>query len=419
MSALKDIAARFGATVSGSDVRTGGHDKNNITGKDLVVYSGAIPDDNEELSYARKLGVPTTERSEFLALIAGFFDKTIAVAGCHGKTTTTAMLGETLAVLNPTVHLGGEYKFGYEPGENLFVTEACEYRRSFLALKPDVAVITNVDFDHPDTYRNTDEVLQAFSVFIQGSRNVIYNGDDPLLKKTVESGTSVGFGSDNDYVVRVFGNSFDMYYRDAYAGTFSPRFDQPFNIKNAALAIAASYSLGTCYRDVKAGIERFRGVARRGEVVCLAHRCTVISDYSHHPAEISERIQSLKKQYGAVAVIFQPHTYSRTIALADRFSRAFSLADETVFTDTFAAREKKGDDLYIYDLCRDHAVCSFVRTDELRPEYERLTKKYPCVALMGAGDFQAKLLEKQSDNGEIVRKSDEKSPGEEKNGQKG
>ena len=141
MKALAAIAVQLGFSVTGSDLVTGGHDKNNITGKDLVVYSGAVPEDNEELAYAKKIGVPTMERSDFLAFVARQFDMCAAVAGCHGKTTVTAMTGETFAVRRPTVHLGGEYAFDFTPGladgkKEVFITEACEYRRSFFEAAP-------------------------------------------------------------------------------------------------------------------------------------------------------------------------------------------------------------------------------------------------------------------------------------------
>lgn len=397
MRVLCRISERLGYKVSGSDVKTSGHNKKNISGKDLVVYSGAIPESNEELSFARKLGVPVMERSEFLAFISKKFNRVIAVAGCHGKTTTTAMLGEVLSTKNPTVHVGGEYDFGFAQKNDYFITEACEYRRGFLHLKPDVAIITNIDFDHPDTYRDISDIERAFAEFIKGCGAVIYNGDDVRLKKLVSSGVSVGFSSDNDYVIRPCSGFFDLFYRDSYSGSFAPPFSEPFNIKNAALAIVAAYRENLCYRDIKAGIERFAGVKRRGEIVSKDDDCTVISDYSHHPAEIKERIAALKKQYGKVAVIFQPHTYSRTVALADRFATAFSDAYEIVFTNTFAAREKSGDDMLIYDICRKNVACSFVPKNLLREKFLLLKRNYPCVALMGAGDFQAELLEKEDE----------------------
>ena len=418
MSVLESISARLGEDVSGSDIKTGGHDKKNISGKDLVVYSGAIPENNEELSYARKLGVPVMERSEFLAFISSKYRRVIAVAGCHGKTTTTAMLGEVLAKKNPTVHIGGEYDFGFTQKNDYFITEACEYRRSFLQLKPDVAIITNIDFDHPDTYRDISDTEQAFCEFTRGCKAVIYNGDDVRLKKIVPLGVSVGFSSDNDYVIRTYSGCFDLFYRDSYSGSFSPVFSEPFNIKNAALAIVAAYRENLCYRDIKEGIERFTGVKRRGEIVSKDAICTVISDYSHHPAEIKERISALKKQYGKVAVIFQPHTYSRTIALADRFAAAFSEADEVVFTDTFAAREKSGDDRLIYDICRKNVACSFVPKNLLREKFLLLKQDYPCVALMGAGDFQAELLEKYDKKVADSDKTDKNDARSKKSGEK-
>lgn len=388
MKALSAISSRLGYTVSGSDIKMAGHDKQNITGKDLVVYSGAVPEDNEELSYAKEIGVPVMERAEFLSFIADKFEKTLAVAGCHGKTTTTAMLGEVFSYCNPTMHLGGDYEFGFDGGRRYFITEACEYRRSFLKLSPDIAIITNVDFDHPDTYADIGETAEAFRTFAASSGKIILNGDEAICRKIAANGTTYGFSDSNDYVIKIFGGGFDLFYHDIYAGTFRPRFSEPFNIKNAAAAIVAGYEEGLCYGDIKEGIERFRGVKRRGEIIENDGRCVVLSDYSHHPAEISERIASLKKQYGEVAVIFQPHTFSRTAALGERFKTAFALAAETVFTDTFAAREKQGDDLLILRLAEPYCRCSYVPKKEIYSAFICLRNKYACVAVMGAGDVQ-------------------------------
>lgn len=402
MKALAAIAVQLGFSVTGSDLVTGGHDKNNITGKDLVVYSGAVPEDNEELAYAKKIGVPTMERSDFLAFVARQFDMCAAVAGCHGKTTVTAMTGETFAVRRPTVHLGGEYAFDFTPGladgkKEVFITEACEYRRSFLKLRPDIAIITNIDFDHPDTYKDVRDVTAAFMAFVSCAGTVIYSGDDAICAKMMKRGISYGFSERCDYVVHPRANGFELTYRGHPAGEFFPRFSEPFNIKNAAAAIAAAYTAGIDYKDIKRGIERFCGVKRRGEIVLRTEKCVVVSDYSHHPAEISERIAALKRQYKKLAVIFQPHTYSRTKALAGRFATAFSAADKVIFTDTFAAREKTGDDKLIYRLSKDSCDCVFVDEKDLFEEFLRLTNSFDCVALMGAGDMQKKIVGRYRD----------------------
>ncbi len=402
MRALSGIAARTGATVTGSDLLSGGHDKNNIANKDLVVYSGAIPEDNEELSYARKLGIPVMERAEFLAFTASAFSYTVAVAGCHGKTTVTAMTGEVMSGLRPTVHMGGEYEFGFTPGKatdekSVFITEACEYRRSFLKLRPDLAVITNIDFDHPDTYRGLSDVAAAFRAFAERCGKVIYNGDDALCRGIAEKGISFGFSEKCDYAVRVIPGGFSLKRRGRDAGEFFPRFCEPFNIKNAAAAVAAGCESGVPYADIKSGIERFSGVKRRGEIIAEEDGCVVMSDYSHHPAEISERLHALKKRYGEVAVIFQPHTYSRTQALADRFKNAFSAADKAVFTQTFAAREKEGDDRLIYELAKNNCDCEYAEKKDLPAIYALLKKRYKCVVIMGAGDIQRFLSDKKRD----------------------
>ena len=146
MRTLRTITARLGHETSGSDLTTGGHDPNNVKGANLVVFTGAISADNPELSAARENVVPTIERSEYLAAIAASFGRVIAIAGSHGKTTATALTAAATACLNPTVHIGGEYAGG--DGNEYFITEACEFRRSFLMLAPDVGVILNADLDH-------------------------------------------------------------------------------------------------------------------------------------------------------------------------------------------------------------------------------------------------------------------------------
>lgn len=394
MSVLSAIAENEGNTVSGSDRTLFGHDKSNIEGKDLVVYSGAIGDDNEELAYARQIGVPAMERADFLAFIAAKYKTVIAVAGCHGKTTTTAILSEVFSSVNPTVHIGGEYTNSFIGGKEYFITEACEYRRSFLHLYPDISVITNIDFDHPDTYKDICDVEEAFDRFGKQSKTVIYNGDDLRCKKLYhDKGVSYGFDSDNDYVVRKYGeNSFDLFYREYFMGSYKIAAPGKFNIMNAAAAAVAGFSCGLCFKDIEKGIRAFRGVKRRGEIIEKNGNCVLMSDYSHHPTEIEARIEELKELYGKIAVVFQPHTYSRTVALADRFSNAFDKADYVAVTETFAAREKKGDDLYIRDLIKSRRPCEFVLKKDINGLVDKLKTEYPCVVVMGAGDIQSLLI---------------------------
>ncbi len=391
MRVLSAIAESEGDTVSGSDCALDGHNKDNILNKDLVVYSGAVPEDNEELVYARRIGVPVMERADFLSYVADRYETVVAVAGCHGKTTTAAMLGEIFSFYKPTVHIGGEYSNDFIGDKKYFITEACEYRRGFLRLNPDVAVITNIDFDHPDTYKDINDVENAFDCFGNRAKTIVYNGDDPHCKKLyLGKGTSYGFDSDNDYVIRKYGTGwFDLFYRDLFMGSYNIAAYGKFNIANAAAAAVTAFECGLCYKDIERGIRAFRGVKRRGEIIEATEKYVLVSDYSHHPAEIEARIEELKERYGNVAVIFQPHTYSRTIALADRFAKAFDKADYVAVTQTYAAREGKGDDFYIEKLIRSRRLCEFVPKNEIACLVNKLKAEYPCVAVMGAGDAQS------------------------------
>ena len=221
MKTLMRIAESKGHLVSGSDIRLRGHDKRNIEGCNLVVFSGAIGEDNEELSFSRRYGIPVMERSEYLARLSKEYLRVIAVSGCHGKTTTTAMLGEIFSERKPTLHVGGECGLPCVGLSEYFITEACEYRRGFLRLAPSVGLVTNVEFDHPDTYENEDAVVEAFRTFGKCCKTLIYNGDDENCRRAYGGeGITYGLGDDNHFVARPWGNSaenkFDVFYLDLY-----------------------------------------------------------------------------------------------------------------------------------------------------------------------------------------------------------
>lgn len=353
MRTLRTITARLGHETSGSDLTTGGHDPNNVKGANLVVFTGAISADNPELSAARENGVPTIERSEYLAAIAASFGRVIAIAGSHGKTTATALTAAATACLNPTVHIGGEYSGG--DGNEYFITEACEFRRSFLMLAPDVGVILNADLDHTDCYKTEAEAVEAFLAFGRRCRKLCINGDDPRLG--IDHPDKITFGLGENCDVRAVGlcadgenrYSFSLFCLGVNMGRIELSLVGRHNVYNALAAASVALGEGVSMSEVARAFVGFKGVARRMETLGYVRGARVIADYAHHPTEIRALIASLRPR-ARLIVVFEPHTYSRTRDLFDKFATCFRGADEVVFLPVFAAREKTGEvtsvDLY-------------------------------------------------------------------------
>lgn len=353
MRTLRTITARLGHETSGSDLTTGGHDPNNVKGANLVVFTGAISADNPELSAARENGVPAIERSEYLAAIAASFGRVIAIAGSHGKTTATALTAAATACLNPTVHIGGEYAGG--DGNEYFITEACEFRRSFLMLAPDVGVILNADLDHTDCYKTEAEAVEAFLAFGRRCRKLCVNGDDPRLG--IDHPDKITFGLGENCDVRAVGlcadgenrYSFSLFCLGVNMGRLELSLVGRHNVYNALAAASVALGEGVSMSEIARAFVGFKGVARRMETLGYVRGARVIADYAHHPTEIRALIASLRPR-ARLIVVFEPHTYSRTRDLFDKFATCFRGADEVVFLPVFAAREKTGEvtsvDLY-------------------------------------------------------------------------
>lgn len=354
MRTLRTITARLGHETSGSDLTTGGHDPNNVKGANLVVFTGAISADNPELSAARENGVPTIERSEYLAAIAASFGRVIAIAGSHGKTTATALTAAATACLNPTVHIGGEYAGGGN-GNEYFITEACEFRRSFLMLAPDVGVILNADLDHTDCYKTEAEAVEAFLAFGRRCRKLCVNGDDPRLG--IDHPDKITFGLGENCDVRAVGlcadgenrYSFSLFCLGVNMGRLDLSLVGRHNVYNALAAASVALGEGVSMSEIARAFVGFKGVARRMETLGYVRGARVIADYAHHPTEIRALIAALRPR-ARLIVVFEPHTYSRTRDLFDKFATCFRGADEVVFLPVFAAREKTGEvtsvDLY-------------------------------------------------------------------------
>ncbi len=372
MSALAILTLKMGIDVAGSDQNCGelalklkkmgvkiynSHKKSNINGCDLVVFSGAIGKDNKELVQAKKLGIATMERSCYLGLIAKNYNNVIAVSGTHGKTTTTAMVGYIflLAGLNPTVHLGGEFKyFGgniFAGGKDYFITEACEFRDSFLRLTPDVSVITNIEKEHLDYFKSFEKEILSFNKFAKKTKKMCFCDvkTQEFLRDDLET-TFCGDGKFGKWVaknVEMYDKGkykFDVFCGRKNLGEIRLGVAGLFNVSNALLAVAVARFYGVKMCTIATALESFCNVDRRFEKLGERAGNVVVQDYAHHPTEIAKTIQMCKEVYGGKLVcVFQPHTFSRTQTLLDGFLSCFDGVDELVLLSTYSAREK-----YVY-----------------------------------------------------------------------
>jgi len=418
MSSLTQFCHKFGANVSGSDISINaevkklskmgvpifiGHSEKNLPGDvDLVVYSGAIANDNPELRAAKKLGVNICERSEFLGYISKQFLNTIVVAGTHGKTTTTAMLGDIFikSMLKPSIHLGGEsVSFGnYLLGnKDLFITEGCEYRNSIKYLQPFTSVITSIELDHTDYYNSFNDIEDVFLNLANNTKeNVIVFENIAFSKKITSKVNVVNVGFGKDYDVRGENltlnkngtYAFDVYYYNIYIGKFISSLVGICNAKNTLCAIATGLVYDVPIGDMYNAVRNFKGVKRRFEEIGEINGVPVICDYANHPTEILNSINTANQIYGTAKVIFQPHTYSRTIGLKEEFINAFNFANNLVIFKTYPAREKYIVGGSAKELFNDikHNKKSYIDTRKaLKEEFVNNTSK--CILVLGAGDI--------------------------------
>jgi len=348
MKMLRRLSEKKGYITSGSDISLTGHDAKNVAGADFVVYNAAIPPCNPELLRAGELGIRTVGRSDYLAEICDGYDFSIAVAGTHGKTTTTAMLWEVLLPLDPTVHIGGDYKGenGRIGGEKLFVTEACEYKRGFLNLSPDVAVVLNADLDHTDCYRDAADAECSFLEFARRAKKLaVVPGDGGFVTTGLKNYMTVGLEKSNDYhpaaVKREKGRySFCVFNRGENLGRISLNVAGRHNMLNALFCVAASLACGLSFKEIAEGLARFKGVTRRTEYLGSRGAKQIFSDYAHHPREITATLTSARESgYKNIIAVFEPHTYTRTQSFFKEFAAALHLADRVVLLPVFAARE--------------------------------------------------------------------------------
>lgn len=375
MSGLAAVLLNSGFKVSGSDFKDSpiveklkasgaeiyiGHKRENIKDVDLVVYTAAIPSDNPELLEANEKNITLMDRAEFLGQIMKGHKYNVAISGTHGKTTCTSMLSHiTLAGnLDPTILVGGEldviggnFRIG---NSEYFLTEACEYKRSFLKFFPYVGIILNIDADHLDCYKDIDEIADTFLKFanlIPSDGYLVGYADDfrvkEILSKVNCNTLSYGFSDEADVTAKniVFNKNgcatFDVYKGNQNLFSLTLNVPGKHNILNALASTCVSLIFNLPSDSIMDGLSKCKGAHKRFEYKGELNGVTVIDDYAHHPTEIKATLSTAKQiDHNKTYCIFQPHTYTRTKSLFDEFTECFNDTDELILMDIYAAREK-------------------------------------------------------------------------------
>ncbi len=427
MSGLAEVLLQENFTISGSDNKEsaltnhlekagatifyGQKASNIIDGIDVVVYTAAIREDNEEYQAAVSKGLPMLSRAELLGQLMRNYDIPIAVAGTHGKTTTTSMLSQILLAgdLDPTISVGGILKaIGgniHVGNSEIFVTEACEYTNSFLKFFPKIGIILNIDEDHLDFFKDLADIRNSFRKFAEllpEDGTLVINGDienlDEFIKGlscrvvTYGNSSSFDYGATNILHNQKGEASFDYVKNGTFVSRVELAVNGNHNVSNALAALAVADTLGLPIDVSQAGLKGFEGTKRRFEYKGEFNGVNVIDDYAHHPTEITAALTSARHYpHKDLWCIFQPHTYTRTKALFHEFAESLAHADHLILTDIFAAREVNTIGISSKDLAdamkeKGVEVYYFPSFKEIEDFCRENCKNGDLLITMGAGD---------------------------------
>ena len=411
MSSLAQIMHDLGHEVQGSDIEkyvfTEGALKNkgikilpfsvdNIHEGMVVIQGNAFPDTHEEIVRAHELKLDVIRYHDFLGQVINQYTS-VAVTGAHGKTSTTGLLSHVMNGDKKTSFLIGDGTGMGLPGSDYFAFEACEYRRHFLSYHPDYAIMTNIDYDHPDYFKDIDDVASAFQEMANNVKKAIIAwGDDEHLRNLKADVPIYYYGlSKNDDVyadniqITENGTQFDVYINGEYYDHFlTPQYGN-HNIQNALAVITISYLEKMDVNNIKEALETFGGVKRRFNETFVSKQ-VLVDDYAHHPREISATIETARKKYPNkdVVAVFQPHTFSRTQAFLDEFADALSKADHVFLCEIFGSIRENTGELTIQDLINriDGSALIDENSIDVLEKFDNAV-----ILFMGAGDIQ-KLL---------------------------
>lgn len=433
MSGLALILKNLGYNVSGSDANTSmftdaletagvsfsiGHNPALVEGAGLVIRSAAIKPENPEYIRARSLNIPVLKRSVLLGLLSRDFSSVVCVAGCHGKTTITSMLARILSDtdIDPTIHVGGMVDFlggGVKLGESeYFVTEACEYVKSFLTLHPNFILVNNIDDDHLDCYRDLDEIIDTFSEFVKKLPplgKLFLNSDDENAMK-MRSVTdcevvtySVQSGADYCLCSMVFdemGNpSYDLFFKDQLVCRVSLQVPGAHNALNSLAAICLAHSIfGIDPSSAAASLTKYRLVGRRFELVGERDGVKIFHDYAHHPSEIIACLSAAKNYpHSKLWVLFQCNSFTRARTLKEKYGKSFFDADFVLMPDLYPGRDIDRGDIHARDLVNEINLntgnCVYLPTFEDIKEYlEEHWGQGDIVVTLGSGDVNKQQM---------------------------
>ena len=425
MSGLARIALSDGIHVTGSDSKSSTvlnalqalgatvyshHAAENVADADVVIYSTAISAANPEMSYAVERSIPILTRAQALALLMKG-SKSIAVAGTHGKTTTSSMLTVALQACgtDPSFAIGGTLTASgsnaHRGTGQYFVAEADESDGSFIEYKPLAAIVTNIEHDHVDFFHTPEAVTEVFAKFastIAADGFLIYCADDEGSRKLGTQGhafTTVSYGESEGSDLRIdqitllpLGSRARILWHGRTVGTLELQVPGHHNVLNAAACLAMGLSLGEPIHQLLAGLQSFRGAGRRFELVATEHGIRVIDDYGHHPTEISVTLDAARRYAGEgrVLVIFQPHRYSRTQAFLNEFALSLDKADDVTLLEVYAASEKPipgiSAELIAAKMQRGHFIPNFALAAERIID---LANPGDVIITLGAGDVNS------------------------------
>lgn len=365
--------------------------------EDAVVYTGAVTDQNPQLAAAMRAGKRLIPRAELLGRVADTYPRVLAVAGCHGKTSTSSMLAHIFASGDRafTCHIGGEdIVFGnyHRTGDEFFVTEACEFQRSFLSIRSEVAVILNTDRDHTDCYANEQEIAEAYTLFAQGAQRAVVNADDRFARK-IPHALSFGRYSGDITAGRIYSDGekycFTVLEKSVPMVDIRLSVHGEVHIQNALASYAAARLMGFSAVEIKRGIESFSGVKRRFEYVGTFSGIPVICDYAHHPTEIEATLRTAERICrGSVHLVFQPHTYTRTRDLMHDFAHVLKKAESPIIYQTFAAREPFDSAGSAYALVSHIPEACYVQSPEqLKKRLNSRLRQDDLILVLGAGSI--------------------------------
>ncbi|PFG14271.1 UDP-N-acetylmuramate--L-alanine ligase [Bacillus sp. es.036] len=408
MSALAQILSDIGYSVQGSDVEKRFFTQEALEQKGItilpfaeenikenmtIIAGNAFDDQHEELVRAREMNLPVYRYHKFLGDFIQKFTS-IAVTGSHGKTSTTGLLSHVVGAAEPTSYLIGDGTGSGVKDSQYFVFEACEYRRHFLSYQPDYAIMTNIDFDHPDYFTDVDDVFSAFQeMAMLVKKGIIAYGDDSYLQQIQTKVPVVfyGFDDQNDFQATNIkidenGTTFDVHVRDDYYRTFQIPMFGKHNVLNALSVVALCHYENLSGDTVAAQLANFKGVKRRFTEKVVDGQ-VLIDDYAHHPTEIKATIESAHQKYPnrEVVAIFQPHTFTRTKTFLNEFADVLKEADVVYLCDIFGSAREDAGQLSIDQLIEKIPNAHMISEESIQQLNEH---ESGVLLFMGAGDIQ-------------------------------